>query len=72
MSRSVDLHARRVRRAQIVFEAITYYAADLSKMDRRYVLVGLAEDGRLAVHDGDGRFFCHADRLSTAAAEVAR
>ncbi|WAR45487.1 hypothetical protein [Methylomonas rapida] len=57
---SETLYMRRVRRGQIMYEAVTYYADDLDKMEGNYALVSLADDNKLLVHDGAGKFICHA------------
>lgn len=67
---SETLYMRRVRHAQIMFEAVNYYAPDLADKEGHYVLVCLADDGRLVVEDAAGKFVCHAAPLSTAMSEV--
>lgn len=57
---SKTLYMRRVMRGKIMYEAVTYYAAGLEKMDGNYALVSLVDDNKLLVHDGAGKFVCHA------------
>ncbi len=67
---SNQLFMRRVRRCQIILEAVTYYSRELAGMEGIEALVQLGDDGLLRVHDSVGRFVCHAAQVANASREA--